>query len=69
MTKEETKIQNEPVIFWAHFRSSKGESDRMVRFNDGKESNLIFEWISEQRKLLEDKNGTAYTLTNCGVIR
>ena len=58
-----------PVVFWAHFRSSKGESDRMARFQEGKEAHLIFDWISEQRKMLEEKNGESYCLTNCGVIR
>lgn len=58
-----------PVVFWAHFRSSRGESDRIARFHDGKESHLIFDWITEERKKLEEKTGDNYTMTNCGVIR
>jgi hypothetical protein len=62
-------IKSLPVIFWAHFRSSKGESDRMCRFNEGKESHLIFEWVNEQRKELENVNGINYCVTNLKVIR
>jgi hypothetical protein len=58
-----------PVIFWAHFRSSKGESDRIARFNEGKESHLIFEWVNEQRKELEKVNGVNYCVTNLKVIK
>lgn len=58
-----------PVIFWAHFRSSSSESDRIERFPEGKESHLIFEWIKEQRKKLEEAKRDSFTMTNCGVIK
>ena len=60
--------KEDTVIFWAHFRSSDGESDRVERFIEGKESHLIFEWIKEQRKKLEEDKKNIYTMTNCGVI-
>jgi hypothetical protein len=58
-----------PVIFWAHFKSTSREADRMQRFPEGKESHLIFEWIKEERKKLEETNGDKYVMTNCGVIK
>lgn len=58
-----------PVVFWAHFRSSAGEADVIARFKGEKESHLIFDWIIEERKKLEEKTGNAHTMTNCGVIR
>ena len=57
-----------PVVFWAHFRSKHNESDRLERFKDGRNPVTIIEWISEQRKQLEDKYGECYCMTNCGVI-
>lgn len=58
------------VVFCAHFRATKMESDRIARFNDGKEPHSIFDWILEQRKLLEEKHGEPFVMTNnCGVIR
>ena len=61
--------KEEPVIFWAHFRGSSGESDRIERFPEGKESHLIFEWIKYHRKKLEEDKKSSYTMTNCGVIK
>ena len=67
--KKETINLTSPVVFWAHFKSSNRESDRITRFNEGKESHLIFEWITEQREQLEKNNNEKYCLTNCGVIK
>ena len=61
--------KKEPIIFWAHFRSSDGESDKVERFLEEKESHLIFEYIKEQRKKLEEDKKIIFAITNCGVIK
>lgn len=67
--KTEADKPESPAVFWAHFRSSAGEADVIARFKSGAEPHLIFDWITEERKKLEEKTGNAHTMTNCGVIR
>lgn len=73
MTEEEEEIIEmgalPPVIFWAHFTSGTKEAYRIDRFNPGRNSLLIFEWITEQKNRLQKETGVQFVMTNCGVIK
>lgn len=55
------------IVYWAVLQTTQSTHDRNSRFTH---ENLIsfFDWLQEQREIIEKETGRKAVITNCGKV-